>query len=405
VNKIDILETPDDVTRVITFVKEKAHALLGIRPQVFAVSARQARRGKSESNEALLRASGFGALEAFVARTLHDTVRVRLKLLNPVGVAQRVLEEAEHAAEARLAVLKTDFATLEQVEGLVDRHREDLGRDARARVADVERAISEVRERGSEFFAGELRLARAVELIASEATRAEMDRAVVGDVLRAVERRVDEAAAALASSEVAQSHAIAQMLEARRAVHGDPVIGPAVGALEDERARPPSELRRDALRVLATHDLRTEAWRIARLARHAALAGALLQVGAILLVGAVLALATTTTSQVVGILAAAALSLVGVLLLPLARVRAGDILGEAVGALRVALASRLRVAFEREVDQGRQRTLEAIGPYRRFVKSEGERIRAQRQELAGLRSRLETLKSRVESMRGPEFGG
>jgi hypothetical protein len=98
VNKVDILETPDDAARVIGFVKEKAQVLLGIRPQVFAVSARQARRAKAESNQALLQASGFLALEGFLTRTLHDTVRVRLKLLNPLGVGQRVLEEAERAA-------------------------------------------------------------------------------------------------------------------------------------------------------------------------------------------------------------------------------------------------------------------------------------------------------------------
>ena len=403
VNKVDILETPDDVARVVGFVKEKAHALLGIRPQVFPVSARQARRAKSESNHALLRASGFEALEGFVTRMLNETVRVRLKLLNPLGVGQRVLEEAERAADERLAVLGADFATLEEVEGLLTRHGEDLARETRARVADVEKAISEVHARGVEVFAQKLRLTRAVELLAVEPTRAEIEREVVGDVSRVVERRVNEAAVALASSDVARSHAIAQLLEGRQAVHRDHIIGQAVGALDDERAQPSTELRREALRVLEAYDLRLEARRIARLARHAALATALSQLAAILLAGGVLALATTTAPLVVGILGAAAISLVGAVLFPLARARAGDGLGEAVGALREALASRLKAGFDREVGRGRDRALAAVGPYRRFVKSEGDRIRAQREELAGLRSRLETLRSRIESIRAREL--
>ena len=154
--------------------------------------------------------------------------------------------------------------------------------------------------------------------------------------------------------------------------------------------------------MLETYDLRLEARRVARLARHAALAAAVSQLAAILLAGGVLALAKTTAPLVVGILGAAAISLVGVMLLPLARARAGDGLEEAVGALREALASRLKAGLDREVDRGRGRALEAVGPYRRFVKSEGDRIRAQREDLAGLRSRLETLRSRIESIRGRE---
>ncbi|HSD27429.1 MAG TPA: dynamin family protein [Vicinamibacteria bacterium] len=404
VNKVDILETPDDAARVIGFVKEKAQVLLGIRPQVFAVSARQARRAKAESNQALLHASGFLALEGFLTRTLHETVRVRLKLLNPLGVGQRVLEEAEGAAGERLTVLQADFATLDQVEGVLDRHRQDLARDTRARVAEVEKAISEVEKRGSEVFAEKLRITRIGELMAAERTRAEIEGEVLGDVVRVVEGCMDEAAAVLASSEGAQLQAIVQLLKGRQAVHGDRVVGPAVQALEDEPTRPPSEVRREALRVLEAHDLRPVAVRIAGLARHAAVAAALAQIAAVLLLGAVLALAATAASQVVGILAAAALSFVGVLLLPLARARAGDGLGEAVGALREALASRLKVGFDREVGRGRQRALAAIEPFSRFVRSEGDRIRAQREELAGLRSRLASLKSRIESTRGPDPG-
>jgi hypothetical protein len=402
VNKIDILETPDDVARVVGFVKEKAHALLGIRPQVFPVSARQARRGKAESNEALLRASGFDALEGFVTRALRDTVRVRLKLLNPLGVGQRVLEEAERAAQEQLAGLGADLSTLERVEELLKRHREDLGRDARARVADVEKGILEVYQRGAEVLARKLRIAGVVDLIASEATGAEIERKVVGDLSRVVERRVDEAVAALASREDAQGKQIAQLLASRTALHADRLDGGAVGGLGDGRAWPSSDLRREAQRVLETHDLQSQAQRIALLARHAALAAALSQLAAVLFAGAVFALAATTASQVAGILAGAALSLVGVMLVPLARARAGDRLGKTVGALREALASRLKASFDRELDHGRDRILEAIGPYSRFVRSEGDRLRAQREEIAELRSRLETVSALIESTRGPE---
>jgi len=46
-NKIDILEAPDDVDKVVEFVKENVLALVGFRPAVFPVSARHTHRSRS----------------------------------------------------------------------------------------------------------------------------------------------------------------------------------------------------------------------------------------------------------------------------------------------------------------------------------------------------------------------
>src|SRR5436190_18170980 len=87
INKIDIFERRADVDEVIDFVRASAQRLLGMTPEIFPVSARLAMRAKN-GVPAAWPASGFEALETFIADTLHESSRFRLKLANPIGVGQ-----------------------------------------------------------------------------------------------------------------------------------------------------------------------------------------------------------------------------------------------------------------------------------------------------------------------------
>ena len=397
-NKVDILQTPEDVDAVMGFVKEKMLALLGFRPQVFAVSARQAQRAKAEANEALLRASGFFALEDFVTRTLHETVRVRLKLLNPLGVGLHVLGQAQGVVGGRLALLKEDFTTLEDVDRQLALHREDLARDFRFRLSDVEKVLLDFEKRGGVFFDRTLRLSRILDLLNRERIRSEFEHEVVADLPRHVEKRVEKIVDWMVASHLKEWQAVAEKLQRRQAVHADRMVGHVTGTFEYDRAQLLKDIRRDAQRAVENYDHRAEAKRLAQAVRDAVAGTALLQVGALGLGAAVAALATTTLADVTGILAAGALSVVGLLLLPARRRRARAELETKVAVVREKLVSALTASFNRELEQSRQRVLEAMGPYSRFVRSEGEKLRGQHDELAALHNGLEALKERIEAL-------
>jgi small GTP-binding protein len=89
VNKADLLETEEDVARVVGYVREQAQRTLGFSPETFPVSARGAWRARLAGDEAALAASGFPAFEAWVRDALSDVERFRLKLLSPLGVGRR----------------------------------------------------------------------------------------------------------------------------------------------------------------------------------------------------------------------------------------------------------------------------------------------------------------------------
>jgi small GTP-binding protein len=395
VNKTDILEGPAEVAQVTDFVRENARALLGESPEVFPISARLALRAREAEDEPARERSGLPALETYIARTLDQTERVRLKLLNPLGVGALLLGRHLELAEARLASLQGDFETIESIDRQLELYREDLARDFRFRLSDVEKVLLEFERRGMEFFDATLRIGRVFDLVSQAKMKRAFEREVLADLPQVVEKRVDEVIDWMVASDLRQWQGVMVHLERRRLQHPERLVGEVASVFEHDRVRLLEAVRREAQRALAGYDRDGESTRLAESVQAAVAGTAALQVGAIGLGTLVTLLATTTMADVSGLLAAGALSLIGMLVLPAKRANAKSELRRKVDEMRVRLMEALTGQFDRELTRSLQRIREAVGPYTRFVRAEGERLQAARQDLQRLRDGLDRLRQEI----------
>ena len=393
VNKIDILESEEDLDRVLAFVSENARTLLGTVPDVFPVAARLALRGKtSAEGGAAWAASRFEALESYVSATLDEEERVRLKLLNPLGVALHLLHRHLKTSEARLDLLKEDFETIETIDRQLTLYQEDLTRDFRFRLSDVERVLLEFERRGTEFFDATLRLGRVFDLIRPSKVKRAFDEEVVADLPRVVERRVEEAIDWMVASDMRQWQGVMDLLEGRRLQHTDRIVGRVAGVFEHDRARLLEAARRESQRAVESYDHDAESSRMAESVQVAVAGTAALQVGALGLGTVVSMLATTAMGDITGIMAAGALSVVGLLVLPAKRGTAKNELRTKVEAMRKRLMEALTAQFDHELAHSLARIREAISPYTRFVRAERERLTEVRRDLRRIGDGLERIR-------------
>lgn len=442
-NKVDTILREEDVARVESYVTDNAHALLGTSPAVFPVSARkamEARRaaeeaqgapsaqpggaeasgapapgggtagsGEESSGEAasaaaadraatLRRESRFSALERYLVDTLDETERVRLKLASPLGVGERLAGRYLEVVESRSALLAEDFATIEDVERQLAVYREDLAREFRFRLADVEKVLTEIENRGLDFFDDTLRLARVLDLINRERIKGEYERRVLADAPRQIERRVQELIDWLVSSELRQWQAIHEHVSRRRHEHSDRIVGQGGGSFDVDRVRLLDRVGGVARTTVEEFDRDRAAARLAESVQSAVAGAAILEAGGIGLGATIAALTTSAAADVTGILAATTLVVLGLAVIPARRRRAKIELQEKIARMRRDLMRTLTARFDEEVASSISRLEEAIAPYTRFVRAERDRLTGQREELARVAGELRDLRGRIERL-------
>ena len=395
VNKIDILKSPDEVDEVSRFVRENAERLLGTSVDVFPVSAHRAATGKADDDKETLDESRFPPLEEFIVGTLDDRERVRLKLLNPLGVGKALAEKYSRVVTAELELLQDDLKMLADIESQLEVYERDQHRDFAYRLSDIDNALLDFESRGSSFFEETLRLGRVFDLVNKAKVKSEFEKQVVADLPRVVESRVESVIDWMVETELEQWKAVMAHLDERRTAHEDRMVGKLAPAFAQDRKRLLETVGAAARSAVDRYDRESESTRLAESVQTAVASAALLEVSAVGLGALVTAIATTTAVDVTGILAASALSVVGLLVLPAKRRKAKVELNRKVAEVRERLMSSLREQFERETRASIARIQDAVAPYTRFVRAERERLESARAELNDSLEELSAIEARI----------
>lgn len=398
VNKIDILETEDEILQVQDFVRENARGVLGSLPETFLVSARHALRAKS-GEPALWEVSRFDRLERYIHDTLDESSRLRLKLLNPLGVGSHLLKKYLAVIASRLEFLKTDFQLLSDVEGQLDLYEKDMQHSFDLRMAAIENILFEMEQRGQVFFEDTFRLARVFDLMSKTRIQHDFERCVVADVPQRIEQKVSELIDWLVASDLQQWEAVTKHLSGRTREHQDRIVGDVgLGKFRYDRERLIEAIGREARQVVETYDKNREAKAIAESAQTAIAASAAMEAGALGLGALVTTLATTAAADVTGVLMASVVAALGLFIIP-ARRRQGKMkMLEKIAAVRTKLVNALRTQFEKEIHRSVQHINEAMAPYTRFIRAESDKWRQLQSSLDKLKNEMEELKSRLESI-------
>ncbi len=396
-NKVDLLQTDADLDEVKTFINENCNKLLGITPDIFPVSARQALQAK-QGQPQLWDQRRFEALDTYIQGNLDEGSRIRLKFLNPLGVGEHLVGRYLEVAQGRLELLKEDFVTLEDVDRQLEIYEGDMRRDFEFRMSDIEKILYEMEQRGQDYFDDTIRLARVIDLMKKERIRREFEQKVVGDVPTQIDVRVGEMIDWLVETDLRQWQAVTEHLAERRRQYKDRIMGGSeIGAFHSERERLIDGVGRAAREVVDGYDKTEEARKIAADLQTAGAAAAVLEVGAVGLGVIVTALATTLAIDVTGIIMASMLALLGLFIIPAKRRQAKKDLKVKVAEMRETLVQSLRAQFEREIQRSLDNIKEAIGPYSRFVRAEGSKLDETRQALDEFQVQLGRLRGKIES--------
>lgn len=398
-NKVDLLGGEQEVAAVVGFIRDNALRLLGFAPEVFPVSARlalAARKAEDPDEEArLYAASRFGPLEEYLRQTLSAGELVRLKLLSPLGVAERISTTYLARAEERLGVLRADLATNERIERELQVWKADMEHDFGLRLQTVENILYAMNERGQSFFDQTLRLGRVFDLFNTAKISTAFEREVVADTPQQIDATVQELIDWMIDQEVRLWQSVTEQLN-RRELSGAAPVARAEDSFSYDRRALLQSVGRAARDVVATYDREKESEALAQSVRTAVTQATLAGAGAVSIGALTLALASAALVDVTGLLAASVVAGLGLFIIPNRKRRAQEELRQRLDNLRTQLVGAMTDQFRRENDRTIQRVHDAMAPYSRFVRAELERVQGMRDQLRASMESLRQLRGAIE---------
>ena len=393
INKFDLLETDRERQQVLDFVRDNATRLLGTTPELFPLSARAARRAKTDGGDL---PPLFSNLEQYLFATLNEESRIRLKLGNPLGVALKVSDDYHQRATQRLSLLEEDIQTVQKVEGQLDRYKQELSGEFEYHTLKVDSILNEMGRRGDDFFDDTFRVTRIFSLLNTSAVRAEFEREVLANTPQQIENQVHEMIDWMVDRESRQWRTLARQLGQRHKTEFlEDAAQEAAGGFEYNRRDLLQSVGRSAAEVVARYDTTREAEELGESVQQALTMVGIAEVGAVGL-GAVLTHALAATlADVTGILAAGLVAVAGLGIIPYRRNEAKKVLHKKIDQLRSQLHRVLIDAFNQEADRSVKRLHDSVDPYSRFVRAEYDKLQQVAAELDAVEEQLRSLRRQV----------
>jgi len=402
INKVDLLRDETSVAEVAEFVGENIERLLGFSPDVFPVSSLLAQQAKAlgernpEERARLWEASRFGSLEEYIFATLDQEGRIRLKLLSPLGVGERITEKYLQVTDERLAVLRDDLATIDNIDRQLIAYQEDMRRQFTYHLTRVENVIARMLQRGDAFFEETIRLGRIFDLLNKDKIRGEFERQVVAGTEQQIDAVVDELIDWMVDQDLKIWKSVTDYIDRRRLTqYEEGLIGEVGGQFRYDRRALLDSVARRTQEEVDRYDLDAEASELADSVRNAVATVAVAEAGAVGLGALVVAAASTVAVDVTGILAASLLAGLGLFVLPNKRRQAKRDFHIKAEELEQRLIEVMREQFEHELARSMDRVREAISPYTRFVRSQFEHLEQMRTQLTAVDNDMRALRHRI----------
>lgn len=402
VNKADILENREAVEEVRTFVSGHTAGILGAEPQLFVVSAKLGQKAllaETQEQKALLRAeSGMDALETYITETLDDRARLGLKLKNPLGVAEKVLRQAQELNQAQAQELEADSQLAADLEGMLETYSKALQSETAPRLAEVENVLQRFETRGQDFFDDTLRLTNIANLTKSEKIKTKFEQDVLADVPQEIDEKVRAMIDWLVDKDLNVWYQVMGALERRQAA--------ARANLDSSHLSAQAERRKDLMEsvgqtirgIVNSYNRKKEAEELSSFVEGAVAQTALFEVGAVGL-GALVATALFSSAMdVTGIVAAGTLAILGLFVIPYKRKQVKQKFKEKMEELRTNLMSTLSAAFSRESGLAIQRLNDKISPYTAAVRADQQKIRSDAESLSGLDNLLKETRDAIQKV-------
>jgi small GTP-binding protein len=401
-NKIDLLRTPEELQKITQFIRDNCQQLLGFQPDLFPVSAQQAQQARTALGYQAVEQwerSRFGKLEEYLFETLDAEERVRLKLLSPLGVMQRLLSQTSDSVEARAKLLAEDARTVSTIDEQFKFYADDMQRNFKHRLTAIANIVLEMRKRGDDFFEDTIRLRHILDLVQKDHIRQEFEHEVLGKSAAQIEQAVQEMIDWMVEQEHHFWQNVMEYIDRRREVslrRDDKMLGTVSKQFDYNRRVLLQSVSHTITGVINTYDHEAEATQLSLDMRNTVASAVITGAGGVGLGALIVAFMGTLAADVTGIIAGIGFLLIGYGIIPLQRKRAKKAFDEKMQELQGRLTTTMSDQFQKELYNSTSRIEDAIAPYTRFVRAEQQKTTEIQSRIGEINTTINKLKHEID---------
>jgi len=409
VNKVDLLQSNEDQEAIVQYVQTHASTILGdlSSPQVYGLSARTALEAKIAANPnhaslgpaaAFWEKSKFGALEDYMQEVLAQEQKVRSKLLNPLGVADKIVDKSIDIVDSRREILKSDISTLSLINEQMEAFMKDLERDVKFEHLQINSALEDVISKADNFLEEKISMLNYAQLWDSEEFRKDFDKEVLSTLGTHLDEIVKDVSDILTSRSKIQARVVLEYVGARP--RGE--INRMVSSIHDHHF---DEVRKQLLgkmsstvkSVMTSYDKDKELADLSASVQTGLVQSAFLQAGALTAGGLMASNLLHLTGGIAtgGVAAAGGMFLTGAMVLPMKKYQLKQEFKTKIDELKEKMYGSLAHHLDRELRKVHDKILESISPYTRFVNVESEKIESSSDAFKKSKRKIQKIRSAV----------
>lgn len=392
-NKIDLLEKPEERQQVIEFVRTSAEKALKIEIPVIPVSSRLAKKARSTMSHELWKESGFEDLEQFIQDKMDEKARFTMKMLSALGIASKIEEQATERIRKEMQFYNEDRKLTETIRGEVNLYHDDMHKEINRSMKEIHAIFSDVKVRGNEYFEELFVVKNLPNILKKDKSRILFQENVLQNMPTEVERKTAELVENLGNQQQRMVQLVRLQIENRNSQFPGADMPREI---MDQRSELMKRMQTAIDSILAKIESDVAMNIGMKHAQSAVTAGLAIEVSAIGIGAALTTIATTVAADLLGIVAAFWVGVAGFLVLPYYKKKAQKEFDLKISEIEEKLISSLQSEFTQEVEDQVSQINSAIRPFERFVESSMETGQSQMDSLDGIRGQINKLRSELE---------
>ncbi len=391
-NKIDLLESREELDQVCEFVRQNAEIALKCEVPVLPVSARMAKKARAQMSQELWTGSGFEALERYIQDKMDERARFNMKMLSALGIASKVESDAAERVREEQRFYQEDRKLTDAIRGQLDLYQEDMNKEIARSMKEIHAIFNEIRERGHRYFDELFVLRNLPNLLKKDKNRLMFQENVLQNLPIEVERKTTEMVETLATQQQRMVQMIRMQIENRDRQFPSSILPKEA---QDKRSELLTRMQTSIDTILEKIESDIALDIGMKHAQAAVTAGLAIEVSAIGIGAALTAIATTVAADVLGIIAAFWVGVAGFLVLPYYKKKAQKEFDEKITDIETRLINSLQGEFTQEVEDQISEMDEAIRPFERFVLASIESGQKQLETLGEIEMKINDCKDEL----------